>query len=149
MKHITKFISIIFTAAVIMPLLYAQKAPIAISPKVQVKVSDIYNAGKYVNPFAEPATRIKKKPPVKGKRTVKKAAPAPRIIVNEPTLDSLRLTGIMLSGDEKQAILYDLNTRQTYFLIGENLYNRDVKKVRGFSGKKSKTITLPGKMARE
>jgi len=136
---------------------YAQKAPIAVSPLARVKISDVYNAKKYRNPFAKPRPRPKatstKKSGKKKKYTGKKT-----LILNRPTLDSLRLTGMMLSGTEKQAVLYDLNTRQTYFLISGKLYNRDIKTVRGFTGKvlsqsvvlqkdgKKRVIVLPSSM---
>jgi hypothetical protein len=147
--------NIIILAAILLGLAFIKdaktQAPIAVSPLAQVRVTDVYNAKKYRNPFAAPRPKVKKAkaPKVVRKKLVKK------LILNRPTLDSLRLTGIMLSGSEKQAILYDLNTRQTYFLISGKLYNRDIKEVKGFGGKvlsesvvlekdkKTKTIALP------
>lgn len=148
-------ILIVILLAVAVFKISAQKAPIAVSPLARVSVSDVYDEKKYPNPFMTPQARQRAKAPP---REVKKAVIKKLLILDEPTLDSLRLTGIMLSGSEKQALLYDLNTRQTYFLIRGKLYDRDVKVVHGFKGEvlsqsvvlekgnKKKTIALPEAM---
>ncbi len=153
MKRIIIIFPAVFLTAAILKTISAQKAPIAVSPLARVRVTDIYDAKKYPNPFLTPNTRRKEK---SAPKKIKKAAMKKILVLDEPTLDSMRLTGVMLSGNEKQALLYDLNTRQTYFLIRGKLYDRDVKVVRGFSGevlsqsvvlekgRKKKTIALPG-----
>lgn len=149
-------LTILFIPVILLKVTIAQKAPISVSPLARVKVSDVYDPKKYDNPFMSPKARkalkyTPKKPAVKTKKQVKRF-----MVFNEPTVNSLRLTGIMLSGSEKQALLYDLNTRQTYFLIRGKLYDRDIKVVRGFTGKvlsqsvvlekgnQKRTIALPG-----
>ncbi|HUT85775.1 MAG TPA: hypothetical protein VMW66_02935 [Elusimicrobiales bacterium] len=116
---------------------YAQKAShIAVSPIARVKISDVYDIKKHPNPFMSPKARNKPaKKTILSKKTKKTTVTEKIITFNYPTLNSFRLTGLMMAGKEKQAILYDLNTRQTYYLITGKLYDRDIKIVKGFSGK--------------
>jgi len=86
--------------------------------------SQLYSAEGLRDPFVEPSTAAAKSSGARISAT--KAAP--------PKAENLRLTGILITPEGKQAMLRDSSTGLAYFLIKGRLYDTAKKPVAGISG---------------